>query len=338
MSLSILAIGDSYLPSADMAKVLDSLSDIATVRYRNVDPDDRPVIEGIHEYQGSPAAVSAWVADAEVLVVHAAPITAEVLDDHPGVRLVACVRGGAVNIDLAAAEERGIVVVNTPAKNAVSVADLTMTLMHSLFRGVGTASSWLRAQGAAGETHLDSTFIGGQWIAAEPRGATLGLIGFGAIGQRVATQARFYGMRVLAYDPFYRGETDLVELVDLDRLTSESDVISVHAKETSETRHSVSASLLAAMKQGAFLVNTARQSLLDEHALLAALSRGQLGGAALDVCEPDGLWPQLVALPNVILTPHLGGATRQTQERGLEMIVADIRRFDSGESLVNRIA
>jgi phosphoglycerate dehydrogenase-like enzyme len=338
MPLSILAIGDSYLPAADMARALDSLSDLAVIRYKTVDPDDRPKLEGIREYQGSPARVSEWVEDASILVVHAAPVTREVLEANPGIRLVACVRGGAVNIDLDAARDLGVTVVNTPAKNAISVADLTMTFIHALFRGVAPASGWLRAQAAEGSTHLDSTFVGGQWIAAEPRGATLGLIGFGAIGQRVATQARFYGMRVLAFDPFFRGDTDLAELVDLDRLAAESDVVSVHAKETEETRHILGASFISGMKPGAFVVNTARQSLLDEAALLEALGSGRLGGAALDVCEPDGLWPQLVQRPNVIITPHLGGATRQTQERGLEMIVADIRRFDAGDAVVNRVA
>lgn len=338
MTLSILAIGDSYLPATDMARALHSLADLGTVRYETVDIDDRPQLEGVHEYQGSPEAVQGWIDGDDVLVVHAAPVTREVLEAHPSVKLVACVRGGAVNIDLAAAKQLGVTVVNTPAKNAISVADLTMTFVHALFRGVGPASSWLRAQSAAGETHLDSTFIGGQWIAAEPRGATLGLIGFGAIGQRVAAQAKFYGMRVLAFDPFFTGSTDLADLVTLEQLAAESDVVSVHAKETPETRHIVGAPFIARMKRGAFIVNTARQSLLDEAALLSALESGALGGAALDVAEPDGLWPQLVQRADVLMSPHLGGATRQTQERGLEMIVADIRRFEAGDPVVFRVA
>jgi phosphoglycerate dehydrogenase-like enzyme len=339
MSLSILAVGDSYFPAADMAPFLDSLADIATVRYESVESSDRrPALEGIHEYQGTHDAVSGWMEDAEVLVVHAAPVTGALLDAHPRVRLIACLRGGAANIDLTAANQRGVAVVNTPAKNAVSVADLTMSFVHNLFRGVGEASSWLRDQAQAGKTHLDSTFMGGQWIATEPRGATLGLIGFGAIGQRVASQANFYGMRVVVYDPFHHGESELVTFVDLGRLATESDVVSVHAKETPETRHIIGASFIATMKPGAFVVNTARQSLLDEAALLASLKSGDIGGSALDVFEPDGLWPQLVALPNVIMTPHLGGATRQSQQRGLEMIVADIRRLEAGEALVNRVA
>ena len=338
MTLSILAIGDSYLPAADMARALESLADLGDVRYETVNIDDRPELAGVHEYQGSPEAVSGWINDADVLVVHAAPVTRTVLEAHPSVRLVACVRGGAVNIDLAAAAELGVTVINTPAKNAVSVADLTMTFIHALFRGVGPATSWLRAESEAGHAHLDSTFIGGQWIAAEPRGATLGVIGFGAIGQRVAAQARFYGMRVLAFDPFFTGQTDLADLVTLEQLAAESDVVSVHAKETAETRHILGAPFIARMKRGAYVVNTARQSLLDEAALLSALESGALGGAALDVVEPDGLWPQLVQRPNVIVSPHLGGATRQTQERGLEMIVADIRRFAAGDPVTFRVA
>ena len=338
MALSILAIGDSYLSAADMATALDSLTDLGSVRYKTVDPDDRPVIEGLREYQGDPAAIAGWIEDASVLVVHAAPVTRELLEANPQLRLIGCVRGGAVNVDLAAARELGVTVVNTPAKNAISVADLTMSFVHLLSRRVGPASSWLRNQATAGETHLDSTFVGGQWIAAEPRGATLGIIGFGAIGQRVAAQAKFYGMRVVAFDPFFTGTTDVAELVSLDRLATEADFVSVHAKESPETRHIINGHLIAKLKPGVFIVNTARQSLLDEAALLAALRSGHVGGAALDVVEADGVWPELVALANVVVTPHLGGATRQTQERGLQMIVGEIRRFADGDPLAHRVA
>ena len=107
MTLSILAIGDSYLPATDMARALESLADLGTIRYETVDIDDRPELEGVHEYQGSPEAVSGWLSDDDILVVHAAPVTRAVLEAHPSVKLVACVRGGAVNIDLTAAQDLG---------------------------------------------------------------------------------------------------------------------------------------------------------------------------------------------------------------------------------------
>ena len=256
----------------------------------------------------------------------------------PEVRLVACLRGGPVNIDLAAAAELGVAVVNTPGKNAESVADLTSTFIQLLLRGVGPATTWLSQLAVSGVRHLDSTFVGGQWVAREPRGLTLGLVGLGAVGRLVAAQARGFGMTVLAHDPYVaRGSGDLAELVSLEELVRRSDVVSIHAKATPATYHLVDRSFIRSLRPGALLVNTARQGLVDEDALVEGLLAGHLAGAALDVCEPDRRWPELCLMPNVILTPHLGGATVQTQQRSLAMAVADIRRFLAGEEPEHRM-
>jgi phosphoglycerate dehydrogenase-like enzyme len=338
MTHRLLAVGDSYLPAADMARVLADLGPGFEVGYRTVDPDDRPPLPNIHEYQGSPSAISGWLGDEDVLLVHAAPVTGDLLDAHPSVRIVACARGGAVNVDLEAARERGVVVINTPAKNAESVTELVGLSIHSLFRGVGAAQAWLRARSAAGGTHLDSTFIGGQFIAREPRGHTLGLVGYGAIGRLVATRAIADGMRVIAFDPYASTTDDGVELVDLPTLLADSDLVSLHAKATPETRHLANAAFFAGMKPGALFVNSARESLVDEDALLAALLDGRLAGAALDVCEPDGRWPELALLPQVLITPHLGGATVQTQDRSMRMLVEDLQRWAQGIEPIRRVA
>lgn len=338
MTHSILAIGDSYLSADDMASVLAELGDDFAIEYRTVDPLDRPPVDGIHEYQGSPSAVSGWLDGHDVLLVHAAPVTAEVLDAHPEVRIVACARGGAVNVDLDAARSRGVVVLNTPAKNAESVADLTMASIHLLFRGQNRARNWLEEQAAAGVTHLDSTFVGGLWIAREPLGHTLGLVGYGAIGSRVAKQALSYGMTVIVHDPYFSGTVDGVEFVSRAELLERSDVVSLHAKATEETRHLANAEFFAALKPGAFFINSARESLTDEDALHAALESGHVAGAALDVCEPDGRWPDFALDPKVIITPHLGGATAQTQQRSLRMLVEDLLLWSDGKPPVRRVA
>jgi phosphoglycerate dehydrogenase-like enzyme len=283
-------------------------------------------------------AIAAAIEDETVLLVHAAPVTAQLLDECPQIRLVACVRGNPVNVDLDAARERGVFVINTPAKNADSVADLTLTDINLLMRRASAASDWLRERAAAGETHLDSTFSGGLWMGDEPRSAVLGLIGMGAIGRKVTALAHAFGMTVQSYDPYVTEAPGGVAMVDLAELARTSDVISIHAKVTPENRHMVDADFMASMKKGAIVVNTARESLLDEVALLAALRSGHLGGAALDVCEPDGVWPQLALMPNVILTPHIGGATGQVQERGLRMLMADIEAFRQGRELARRVA
>jgi D-3-phosphoglycerate dehydrogenase len=230
------------------------------------------------------------------------------------------------------------VVINTPAKNAASVAELTMTSIHQLFRGANVARSWLETEAISGSSHLDSTFVGGNFIAREPRGHILGLVGLGAIGGRVAKQAQFYGMTVLAHDPYTRGPIDDVELVSLERLLAESDVVSLHAPATESTRHIANTAFFAQMKPGAFFINTSRESLLDENALVDALDSGAVAGAVMDVCEPDGRWPELCVRPNVVVTPHLGGATIQTQERGIQMLIEDLQRWAAGELPLRRVA
>lgn len=330
MSGKLLAIGDTYLPLSLIEPALAALAADRAIEVRSVTPNERPGISEVHEYQGDPDRIAEWTQGADILLVHAAAVTRTVFEHNPQLRIVACARGNPVNVDLQAARDHGVTVLHTPAKNADSVADLTMVSTHMLFRGMHRAQNWLRRESEAGETHLDSTFVGGQFMAREPAGATIGIIGYGAIGQRVARQAERYGMHVLAYDP-YRTEAD-VELVDLPELLRRSDVVTLHAKASAENRHLIGAEELALLKPGAFVINTARQSLLDEVALLAGLESGAIGGAALDVCEPDGVWPQLALRDDVIITPHLGGATAQTQQRAMAMLVADIQAIESGQS------
>jgi D-3-phosphoglycerate dehydrogenase len=338
VTTSILAIGDSYLPADLMRRTLAGLGPEFRVRYGDVDGTVRPLLPGLAEYQGDPMAIADAIEEETVLLVHAAPVTADLLDARPQIRLVACARGNPINVDLEAALARGVAVINTPAKNADSVADLTLTAVNQLMRRQNEATAWLRDRSLAGETHLDSTFSGGLWMGREPRSAVLGLIGLGAVGRKVTALATSFGMRVQGYDPYVTTAPTGATLVDLEELILTSDVVSLHAKATAENRHLLNAELIARMKPGAILVNTARESLLDEVALLDALRSGHLGGAMLDVCEPDGLWPQLVRLPNVILTPHIGGATAQVQERGLHMLMQDIESFAVGRELQRRLA
>jgi D-3-phosphoglycerate dehydrogenase / 2-oxoglutarate reductase len=323
---TMLAIGDSYLPVAQMAEHLDGWD--GDVDYRSVTVVDGPPIERIREHQGDPAQISDWLGATSILLVHAAAVPAMIFEQHPTLEVVACARGNPVNVDLAAAHEHGVTVLHTPAKNAVAVADLTMASTLLLLRRAVPAARWLTDRAASGERHLDSTFAGGAWMATEPRGLTIGIIGFGAVGRAVAEQAERYGMRVLAFDPFQSGDDRLVEL---DELVATSDVVSIHAPAVDETRHLVNRDLLAAMRRGAHLINTARESLLDEAAVLDALNDGHLAGAALDVCEPTGRWPELAAHPNVLVTPHIGGATRQTQDRAMSMLLDDLARIERGE-------
>jgi D-3-phosphoglycerate dehydrogenase len=312
----ILVVGDSYVPVEVFAEGLARLASSHELTYLPIDqsrPFDPATAseQRIREFAGDPEQVAAALDGHEVLVVHGAPVTDQVLA-APGLRLVCCARGGPVNVDTASATERGIPVVTTPGKNAESVADQAMAFMVMLARRFPEAQRFL----AEGHQAGGSTFEGAQFFGHDLTGHTLGLVGFGNVGRRVAD----------------------VEWVDsLPELLGRSDVVSVHARATADNARLFDAAAFAAMKPGSYFLNTARETLVDERALADALASGQLAGAALDVVDPQeaaGPHP-LLRHPNVILTPHIGGATHETLLRGVEMIAAEIDRFAAGEPLLN---
>ncbi|MCA9739443.1 MAG: phosphoglycerate dehydrogenase [Gemmatimonadota bacterium] len=214
---------------------------------------------------------------------------------------------GVDNIDLEAATARGIPVLNAPAGNTISAAELTMALMLGLARGVPAADQALRS---------------GTWSktqGVELRGKTLGLVGAGRIGGEVARRCLAFGMRVLAYDPYLsaqRAEELNLEAADLDTVLGEADVISLHVPLTESTRGLIDAARLKALKPGVLLINVARGGVVDEDALAEALHAGTIAGAALDVYEHEPLQEgsPLRGAPNLVLTPHLGASTAEAQE------------------------
>ncbi len=297
----------------------------------------------IREYLGSPRQLVERLADHEVLVVQGAPVTDTVLDAAPKLRLVCVARGGPVNVDVAAATQRGIPVVITPGKNAQAVAELTLGFIVMLARRLPAISRYLEG---GGELARDN-YEGAKWFGHDLEGKVLGIVGFGQIGRRVATLAVAFGMRVLVYDPFVPAEVierrGVAPTGHLDALISEADVVTLHARATAENRGLFGTAQLARMKPGSFLINTARDTLVDEDALYDALASGHLGGAALDLVRvPDlsvppelGRRHRLFDHPNVILAPHVGGATFETLVHGGEMAAAEIERLIAGEPLVN---
>jgi D-3-phosphoglycerate dehydrogenase len=287
----------------------------------------------LREYQGSPSALAERMDGVDVLVVHGAPVTDAVLDASPALKLVCCARGGPVNIDVEAVTERGLPLVAAPGRNAEAVADLTLAFLVMLARGLPNAQRFLDGGG-----RLKDNWEGARFIGSDLRGHTLGLVGFGNVGHRVALRARAFGMRVLTFDPFISAAPDGVERVsDLDELLALADFVSLHARATRENANLFDAARFARMKPGAFFVNTAREGLVDEAALDVALASGHLGGAALDVVHTStasGRHP-LLRHENVVMTPHIGGATRETLAQGAEIVVEEIVRFAAGEPLVN---
>jgi D-3-phosphoglycerate dehydrogenase / 2-oxoglutarate reductase len=330
----VLAIGDPYMPVTRFAEALASLGQAVTVTLMQIDRTDGepPRTESEHrlrEYAGDPAEVARAAAGHDVLVVHGAPVSAEALA-VPGLRLVCCARGGPVNVDVAAATERGIPVANTPGKNAEAVADLTIAFALMLIRGVPRASRYLAAGGTFGE----SVYDGREFFGREAAGTVLGLVGLGHVGRNVATRALALGFDVIAHDPVTPSIVpDGVRLVSFDRLLAEANIVSVHARATLANRHMFSAPVFARMKAGASFINTARESLVDEDALSAAVRSGAVAGAALDVVEwpADGAQHPLLDLPQVFITPHIGGATYETLDRGARQAAAAVAAVLTGQ-------
>jgi len=245
-----------------------------------------------------------------LLVRGATRVTAEVLAASPDLKVVARAGTGLDNIDVETARQRGITVLNTPAANAISVAELALGLMLALERHLVAASIDLR------QGRWEKTKYAGRELSQK----ALGLVGFGRIGPELAMRARSFGMTVSAFDPLIASWPAGFEWVEranrLETLLSGADFVSLHVPLTPETRHLIAAPQLALMKRDAVLVNCARGGTVDETALHAALAGGALRGAALDVfaTEPPGVTP-LLELPNVIATPHLGASTAEAQDR-----------------------
>lgn len=335
--MKILAVGDSYITPEAFARGLGPLEDRAAVRVIRLDEDEDfvPVSlseRRLREYAGSPRQLVAALSDEEVLVVHGAPVTDAVLDASPHLRLVCCARGGPVNVDAVAATERGIPIVTSPGKNAEAVADLTLAFILMLLRGIPVAQRFLQEGGQLGL----STFEGARFFGHDLGGHRLGLVGYGNVGSRVATRALAFGMWVMVYDPYVAAssiEAPGITVGALDELIASCDIVSLHARATRENTDLFGAPAFARMKPGAYFVNTARESLVDEAALYDALVTGHLAGAALDVLKtaPPGSATPLRGLPNVIVTPHIGGATHETSERGVAMVARQIERLLAGQ-------
>jgi len=334
VTVRVLVVGDGYMPASVFSAALAGLGSAVSVTELQIGATDaaapRTASErALREYVGDPADLVAAVAGHDALLVHGAPVSAEVLDAAP-LRLVCCARGGPVNVYVASASQRGIPVTHAPGRNAPAVAELTMAFALMLIRGVASSARYLTDGGELAA----STYEGSQFIGGEAASLTLGLVGLGNVGREVAARARALGFTLLGYDPVPPADIPAgVTLVSLDELLGRSGLISLHARATADNRHLFGAAEFARMPRGAFFINTARESLVDEDALAKALARGHLAGAALDVVErrPAGDRHPLLAAPNVIITPHIGGATRETLRRGAEMAAAAVARLISGE-------
>jgi len=332
--LKILAIYDTYMPEESFRKAFSEIMKTNEVRFAYIMELDRKDPEtdsenAIREYVGNPDELAGLIKDEDILVVHAAPVTDKVLQASPNLKAVFCVRGGPVNIDIESATRMGILVGAAPGRNADAVADFTLALMLALARNLVGGVEFVRTN----EQFTREAWEG--FFGHELGGMTLGLVGYGNVGSRVAKRALSFGMAILVYDPYVEKakiEAPGISVTDLDTLLSLSDFVSIHAREAPENENMISAKQFAKMKKTAFFINTARGSLLDEDALYDALSSGRIAGAALDVMkvEPTDPSSKLVKLPNVLATPHIAGASHEVRFRGAEIVARSIQNLIAG--------
>ena len=331
----ILAAGDHFVsPQLFTDAIRSAAPGHAELDFRSLTLDwpiePFGVIGTVTEASGSVPELITALDGVEIAVTQMAAFSREVFASTPDLRLISVCRGGPVNVDVTAATEAGVIVSFAPARNAVAAAEFAIGLMLAAMRRIVTSDSELKAGNWRGDYY---TFTNS---GLELDGATVGLVGYGAIGSIVSRVLRAFGATVLTHDPYANAaviEADGVELVSLDELLTRSSVVSLHARLTAETHHMLNAENLALMPHGAVLVNSARGGLLDYTPLPDLLRSGRLGALGLDVYDiepPPADWP-LFAAPNVVMTPHLAGATRQTAQRAASITAADIALYLAGE-------
>ena len=265
---------------------------------------------------------------ADVLIVESDSVKGPVLDLP--LRCIGSCRGDPNNVDIAAATNAGIPVLRAPGRNANAVAEITIALMFAVNRGLVPADHDVRA----GEVYAEGMIPYQRYRAWELSGRTVGIVGLGAVGRAAKWRFEGVGMHVLSFDPY---NPDATQRDSLDAMLAECDVVSVHAVVTPETENIMGAAQFAAMKPGAIYINSARAMLHDTDALVAALQSGHLGGAGLDHFKGEHLAPDhpLCAMHNVVLTPHIGGATYDTEANHSKLIADDVGRILRNELPVN---
>ena len=329
--MNILAIADLFVTANAMR---DALSELKPSRLKIVDWVTRDRTE-LHQRirriesrgpdsEAPPESIWDYLDDVELIITHMCPIGAALIHRAAALRMIGVCRAGTENVNGHAAADRGVRVFNVPGRNTVAVAEFTVGLILTERRNIARA-------------HLSITK--GDWRKAfanadqftELSKKTVGLIGFGRIGQTVAKYLRPFDVDLLVHDPIVSAETTKShagQLVSLDELLRRSDIVSLHARRDEDDPPLIGAPELTLMKPSAYLINTARAYLLDTNALIAALRANQIAGAALDVFEDEPIDADspLRCLDNITLTPHLAGSTREAFYNSPRMLVETIQR------------
>ncbi|HIQ71101.1 MAG TPA: D-2-hydroxyacid dehydrogenase [Candidatus Onthenecus intestinigallinarum] len=271
-----------------------------------------------------PEAVLERIGDAEAIYTNKTVLSRELIQAMPSVRFIGVLATGYNVVDVQAARERGIVVCNIPTYGTDAVAQYVFALLLELCHRVAHHAQAVQE----GRWTACPDFCFWDYPLIELSGKTMGIVGYGRIGQRTAQIARAFGMQVLAYDAFVQAE----ECVPLDELLERSDVVSLHCPLFPETKHIIRGETIARMKDGAILINTSRGPLVDEAALREALTSGKLYGAAVDVVSTEPVQPDnpLLGLENCLITPHIAWAPRESRQRLMDIAVENLRCFLRG--------
>lgn len=337
MSIRVLAAGDHFVLSRLLIDAVREAAGDADLEFREltlpwpVEPFGR--IGEVDEASGTEEELIAALDGVEICVTQMAGLTSKVLENSPSLRLFGVGRGGPVNANLDAATQHGVAVTFAPGRNAVATAEHSMALILSAVRRIPA-------------THAE--LLGGVWrgdlyryqqVGPELDGATVGLVGYGAIGSRVARMLRGFGAHVLVHDPYLAPDTlaGVGEQTSLEDLLRRSRVVSLHARVTPKTRGMIGREQIALMPTGSVLVNAARGALLDYDAVCDALESGQLFGAAFDVFPAEPIPPgsRLLSTPNIVLTPHLAGASKETAAKAAQIVAADVAHYLRNEPLTH---
>ncbi|HWQ89222.1 MAG TPA: 2-hydroxyacid dehydrogenase [Desulfitobacteriaceae bacterium] len=271
--------------------------------------------------------------DVDIFITEEDRVTKNVLDNSPKLKAIFSLHGTPVDIDLDTATESGIMVFKTPGRNADAVAELTIALMIMCARKILPSIKCVES-GEWAHTPYDWSYF--EYRGQELCGKTLGLVGFGSIGQKVAHRLSGFDMEMLTYDPYVNKDQANrlnVELTSLEDLLRRSDFVSVHLPVTPQTKGVIGKAEFALMKPTSYFINTARAWVVEEIDLVEVLSNNRIAGAGLDVYinEPIGLNYPLIGLDNVVLTPHIGGATHEVVDHHSEIVFDDIQILRKGK-------
>lgn len=341
--MKVVGIGDSLIPETFIKEGFKEIEkmgvEVKTVQWKLKNYEELQNINLLVENNGSeayepPKYILDAIQDADIIITQFCTITKKVIDYCKNLKVIGVLRGGVENVNIKYADEKGIVVFNTPGRNSTAVADFTVGLLLAECRNIAKShyelknGNWIRDYANAG-------------CVPDLFEKTVGIVGLGQIGMKVAKRLKSFDMKILAYDPFVKEPPEDIKMVSLEELMKESDFITIHARLTKETEKIISKELINSMKPTAYLINSARSGLVDEDALYQALKEKRITGAALDVfnVEPPEKDYPLVTLDNVTITPHLAGGTNDAFTNSPKLLSKEmIKLWEKQESryIVNK--